>query len=174
MLISYQAIYLKTGKAVEICFGGETFICLPDLHPGTRIRILWEMFLHLFKSPKAWGFLRVLLYVCHFWINDISPALRKMSFCCHCLSRFPWIYHFHFQWTYQYQTYPIQLFIALFLLRMKAIQSKGGSWLLTGKRVVERQGIGNCNDGGCLYSEFFLWESAVSHKYPVAKRSRAA
>ena len=40
MLISYQVIYLKTGKAVEICFGGETFNCLPDLHLGTRIRIL--------------------------------------------------------------------------------------------------------------------------------------
>ena len=87
MLISDQAIYLKTGKAVEICFAGETFICLPNLHLVTQIKILWEMCLQLFKWPKALGFLRVLLYVCPFWINDISPVLREMSFRCHCLSR---------------------------------------------------------------------------------------
>lgn len=84
VLISDQAIYLKTGKAVEICFAGETFICLSNLHLGTRIKILWEICLQL-------------LYVCPFWINDISLVLREMSFRCHCLSSFPWIYHFHFQ-----------------------------------------------------------------------------
>ena len=53
------------------------------------------------------------LFILGFFFFDF---FSELSFRFHRLFNFPWIYHFH--WKYHHETYPIQLFIALFQLRI--------------------------------------------------------